>query len=176
MKIPMLKLAAAAAALALAALTAPVAQAQEVVGLKIGVVDSERLLRETNAAKASLAKLRTEFDKREQELADLQARLRADAQQLDRDQSTLSDEERSRRQRDLNDRTAELQRRQRAYQEDMDQRRSEETAAVFEQANKALKQIFDAGHYDLILQRETSFVSPRADITQSVIDLMNSQK
>lgn len=173
MKIPMLRLAAVAATVAFAALGA---QAQEVVGLKIGVVDSERLLRETNAAKASLTKLRAEFDKREKELADLQAKLHADTQQLDKDQSALSDEERARRQRDISDRTAELQRRQRAYQEDMDQRRSEETAAVFDRANKALKQIFDAGHYDLILQRETSFVSPRADITQSVIDLMNAQK
>ena len=50
------------------------AQAQE---LKIGYVNSERVLREAIPAKAAQAKLETEFSKREKDLADVAARLKA---------------------------------------------------------------------------------------------------
>ena len=55
-----------AAALITAAAAAPVA-AQE---LKIGYVNSERVMRESNPAKAAQAKLQAEFSKREKELDD----------------------------------------------------------------------------------------------------------
>ena len=47
-------------------------QAQE---LKIGFVNSERVLREANVAKAAQAKLEAEFAKREKDLRDLDGKI-----------------------------------------------------------------------------------------------------
>ena len=58
---------------------APVAGAQE---LKIGYVNSERVLREAAPAKAAQAKLEAEFSKRERDLSDEDARLKAAADKL----------------------------------------------------------------------------------------------
>jgi outer membrane protein len=157
------------AATLLSALSA-VAVAQE---LKFGYVNSERVLREAVPAKAAQAKLEAEFSKREKDLADQAARLKASADKLDKDGPTLSEAERSRRQRELVDTDRELQRKRREFQEDLTQRKNEELQSVVERANRVIKQIFDSEKYDVILQ-EVVFAGPRVDITEKVIKLLNA--
>ncbi len=159
------------AALSLFAAGASV-QAQE---LKIGYVNSERVLREATPAKAAQAKLEVEFGKREKEIADLGNKLKAASDKLEKDAPTLAEGERSRRQRDLLDQDREFQRKRREFQEDLNQRKNEELSSVVERANKVIKQIFDAEKYDLILQ-EVVFAGPRIDITKKVIDALNAGK
>jgi outer membrane protein len=77
MKILRVGLAASAIVLALASVGA---QAQE---LKIGYVNSDRVLREAAPAKAAQAKLEAEFSKREKELTDIGNRLKAAGEKLD---------------------------------------------------------------------------------------------
>lgn len=154
----------------LVAATAVPASAQE---LKIGYVNSERVLREATPAKAAQAKLETEFSKRERELNDSAAKLKAAADKLEKDQPTLAESERNRRQRELVESDRDLQRKRREFQEDLNQRRNEELAAVVERANRVIKQIFDTEKYDLILQ-EVVFAGPRIDITDKVIKSLNS--
>ena len=157
-----------AATLLVAATT--VTQAQE---LKIGYVNSERVLREANPAKAAQAKLETEFAKREKDLADVANRLKAAADKLDKEGPTLSEAERGRRQRDLVEQDRDFQRKRREFQEDLNQRKNEELSGVVERANKVIKQIFDQEKYDLILQDAVHW-SPRVDITKKVIDALNA--
>jgi outer membrane protein len=154
----------------LLAAAATAAQAQD---LKIGYVNSEKVLREANAAKAAQAKLEAEFGKRERELNDAAGRLKAAADKLDKDGPTLSEAEKVRRQRELVEQDRDLQRKRREFQEDLNQRRNEELAAVVERANKAIRQIFDTEKYDLILQ-EVVFAGPRVDITDKVIRVLNA--
>ncbi len=148
-------------------------QAQEM--MKIGYVNSERVLREANLAKAAQLKLEAEFGKREKDLKDLEAKLRGAAEKLEKDAPTLAEAERNRRQRDLVEQDRELQRKRREWQEDLTQRKNEELGAVVERANRVIKQIFDAEKYDLILQDAIHF-SARVDITKKVIDALNAQK
>ncbi|MGQ3051036.1 MAG: OmpH family outer membrane protein [Roseateles sp.] len=147
-------------------------QAQE---LKIGYVNSERVLREANLAKTAQAKLEAEFGKREKDLRDLETKLRGAAEKLEKDAPTLSENERARRQRDVVEQERDLQRKRREWQEDLTQRKNEELSAVVEKANRVIKQIFEAEKYDLILQDAIHF-SARVDVTKKVIDALNAQK
>ena len=147
------------------------AQAQE---LKIGYVNSERVLRDATPAKASQAKLEAEFSKREKELGDIANRLKTASDKLEKDAPTLAEAERGRRQRDLVDQDRDFQRRRREFQEDLTQRKNEELSSVVERANRVIKQIFDAEKYDLILQ-EAVFASSKVDITDKVIRALNAQ-
>ncbi len=157
------------AALALATAVAAPAAAQEI---KIGYVNSERVLREAAPAKAAQAKLEAEFGKRDRELNEQAARLKAAAEKFEKDAVTLSESEKARRQRELVETDRDLQRKRREFQEDLNTRRNEELSAVVERANRAIKQIFDAEKYDLILQ-EVVFASSRIDITDKVIRALN---
>jgi outer membrane protein len=145
------------------------AQAQE---LKIGYVNSERVLRDAVPAKAAQAKLETEFSKREKDLQEVAARLKSSSDKLEKEAPTLAEGERTRRQRDLVEQDREFQRKRREFQEDLNQRKNEELSAVVERANKVIKQIFETEKYDLILQ-EAVFAGPRIDITDKVIKALN---
>jgi outer membrane protein len=142
--------------------------------LKIGYVNSDRVLREAVPAKAAQSKLETEFSKREKDLNDIAARLKSASDKLDKDAPTLLEAERTRRQRELVDQDRELQRKRREFQEDLSQRKNEELATVVERTNRVIKQIFETEKYDLILQ-EAVFWSPKVDITDKVIKALNAQ-
>ena len=157
-------------AAALLAGTAAGVSAQE---LKIGYVNSDRVLRDALPAKAAQAKLEAEFSKREKDLTDLANRLKAASDRLDKDSPTLPETERVRRQRELVDQDRELQRKRREFQEDLSQRKNEELGAVVERTNRVIKQIFETEKYDLILQ-EAVFWSPKVDITDKVIKALNA--
>lgn len=146
------------------------ASAQE---LKIGYVNSERVLREATPAKAAQSKLEAEFGKREKELNEAAGRLKAAADKLEKDAPALGESDRARRQRELVEQDRDLQRKRREFQEDLNQRKNEELAAVVERANRVIKQIFDQEKYDLILQ-EVVFAGPRVDITEKVIKALNA--
>ena len=156
---------------ALLAVAAAAASAQE---LKIGYVNSDRVLRDAGPAKAAQAKLEAEFSKREKDLNDLANRLKTASDKLDKDAPTLGEAERTRRQRELVDQDRELQRKRREFQEDLSQRKNEELGAVVERTNRVIKQIFENEKYDLILQ-EAVFWSPKVDITDKVIKALNAQ-
>ena len=111
------------AAASLLAVAATGAWAQE--ALKIGYVNSDRVLRDATPAKAAQAKLEAEFSKRDRELADAGNRLKAASEKLDKDAPTLPEAERTRRQRELVDQDRDLQRKRREFQEDLTQRKNE---------------------------------------------------
>ena len=140
--------------------------------LKIGYVNSERVLRDSQPAKAAQTKLEAEFGRRERDLNDQATRLKTAADKLEKDAATLSESERNRRQRELVEQDRDLQRKRREFQEDLNQRKNEELAAVVERANRVIKQIFDTEKYDVILQ-EVVFAGPRVDITDKVIRALN---
>lgn len=157
---------------AFAALPLTSVSAQE---LKIGFVNSERVIKESNLARAAQAKLEAEFGKREKELKDMAAKLQTAGEKFEKDSPMLSEAERNRRQRELVETNRELERKRREFQEDAQQRRNEELQVVVERANRVIKQIFEQDKYDLILQDAIHY-SPRIDITKRVIEALNAQK
>ncbi len=156
-----------------AALLAGAAFAAMAQDARIAAVNSDRILRDSAPAKAAQAKLEAEFSKRDGDLQAMAQRLKAMSDKLDKDNPTLSDAERAKRQRDLAAADTEFQRKQREFREDLNQRRNEELAAVLDRANRVIKQIAEADKYDLIVQ-EAVYVSPRIDITDKVLKTLNA--
>ena len=102
------------------------------------------------------------------------ARLKAAGDRFDRDQPTMLESDKVRRQRELIEQDREFQRKRREYQEDLSQRRNEELASVVERAQKAIKKIAEDEKYDLVIQ-EVLFSSKRIDITDKVIKALDAQ-
>jgi len=142
---------------------------------KIGFVNTERVLRESTPAVAAQKKLEAEFSKREKELQDVASRMRGLSERLERDGTVMAESERVKRQREITDMERDLQRRQREFREDLNQRRNEELAGVVEMANRAIRQIAETEKYDIIFQ-EAVFASPRIDITDKVIKALNEPR
>ncbi|HQZ06710.1 MAG: OmpH family outer membrane protein [Rhodoferax sp.] len=149
---------------------APLAQAQE---LKIGFVNTDRIFKEAATAKAAQSKLEQEFSKREKELIDLGASIKAIADKLERDAPTLSESQRATRQKQLVEQDRDFQRKRREFQEDLNSRKNEELQMVLERANRVVKQVAEAEKFDLVLQ-DAVYVNPKHDITDKVIKALNA--
>lgn len=148
-------------------------QAQAQGGTKVGFVSVERIIRDSAPAKAAVARIDSEFKKREAELQQLANRLRSQSEQYDKDAAVMSDSDRIRRQRELTALDSEFQRKRIEFQEDLNRRRNEEMGKVFEQADQVIKRIAETQGYDLVLQ-EAITVSPRIDITDQVIKALDA--
>lgn len=135
---------------------------------RIGFVSTDRILRDSGPAKAAEGRLESEFKRRDQELQNMANNLRSQVQKFEKDAPVLSESDRVKRQRDLADLDADLQRKRRDFQEDYNRRRNEEYSAIFEKADAAIKKIADQQGFDLIIQ-DAVYVSPRVDITEQVL-------
>lgn len=145
------------------------AQAEEV---KIGFVSTDRVLKEAATAKAAQAKLEQEFSKREKDLTDLGASIKATADKFEREAPTLPEAQRVTRQKQLLEQDRDFQRKRREFQEDLNARKNEELQQVIARANKAIKEIAAAEKYDIIFQ-DAVYVNPKIDMTDKVIKALN---
>jgi len=136
--------------------------------MKIGFVNSDRLMRDAAPAVKAQKKLEKEFEKREQELQKVSKQLQTMQETLEKNAVTMSETDRKNKEREFNDMNRDFQRRQREFREDLNQRRNEELASVIERANKAIKAIAETEKYEIIFQ-DAVYANPRIDITDKVI-------
>jgi len=142
---------------------------------KVGYVNTQRITTESAPAKAAQSKLEAEFSKRQKELADLQTTLKGFSEKFERDAPTLTESQRTTRQKEFAEQSRDFQRKQREFQEDLNGRRNEELQAVLDKANKAVKQVAEAEKFDLVLQ-EAVYINTRNDITDKVLKILNGSK
>ena len=136
--------------------------------LKIGFLDAERVNRESAPAVRASKELEKEFAPRIQELQKMERQLKETQAAIEKDGMTMSESERSRREQDLARIGRDFQRAQREYREDLNQRRNEKLADLFQRANRVIQQIAEAEKFDLIVQ-DAVYRSPRLDITDKVL-------
>ncbi|MEN9982112.1 MAG: hypothetical protein RJB10_526 [Pseudomonadota bacterium] len=142
---------------------------------KIGFINTDRIFRDANSAKAAQVKLEQEFQRREKELNDQGAQIKATADKLEKDAPTLAEGQRNTRQKQLTDQDREFQRKRREFQEDLNVRKNEELQSVLERANKVVKQVAESEKYDLVVQ-DVVYINPKHDITDKVLKVLNATK
>ncbi|KKW66862.1 membrane protein [Lampropedia cohaerens] len=140
---------------------------------KAGFVNTDRILRDANMARSAQQRLEQEFSRREKEIIELGNSLQSASERFEREVATLSESQRTQRQRQLMEQDREFQRKRREFQEDLASRKTEELAAVLERANAVVQQVAESENYDVILQ-EAVWVNPKHDITDRVIQALNA--
>lgn len=143
--------------------------------LRVGFVDLERILRESAPAVKAAQKIEKEFAAREDAIKKLTGQVRELQDYLEKKGAGLSNNERRSKERELSNQSAELQRVQREFREDLNQRKNEELSVLLERANKAIQAIAENEKYDLILQ-EAVYRNPKIDITDKVLKALGSEK
>ena len=140
---------------------------------RVGFVSTDRIFRESNAAKAAQTKLEQEFSKREKELNDIGTALKTASDKFEREAPTLAETQRTSRQKALVDQDRDFQRKRREFQEDLNSRKNEELQQVLEKANRVIRQVAETEKYDAVLQ-EAVYINPKHDITDKVIKALNA--
>jgi len=142
---------------------------------RIGVVDTERILRESTPALKAEKRIEKEFAARDQEVKKVSQQIKDIQVFLDKEGMTLPDAERRNKERELDNLNVNLQRLQREFREDLNLRKNEELVVVLGQANKAIQQIAESEKYDLVLQ-EAVYRNPKIDITEKVLKYLENEK
>lgn len=146
--------------------------------IKIGVVDSNRIIQESVAGKSFLNALEAKRLQIQEDIAARDAKLREDQQNYQRQMFSLSEEARSRTEKELQQRQLELQR----MREDADRElRSFYTDGIVDIERKVMpiiEQVAKEKGLSLVLenapQRGMLFVDPSIDITDEVIARFDS--
>lgn len=138
---------------------------------RVGVVDTERVLRESAPAIKAEKKIEKEFSARDGEIKSLIKEAKDIQAALEKESPKLSDADHRNKERELTSLNVNIQRMQREFREDLNLRKNEELAAVLDKANKAIQQIAAMDKYDLILQ-EAVYRNPKIDITDKVISFL----
>lgn len=139
--------------------------------LKVGIVNTEKLLRESAPAQRAFKKLEREFATRQADVDRMSKRLRDLSAAFEKEQLTLTDADRRNKQRELDVLSRDLQRAQRELREDENLRRNEELAGLQDRLQKAIQQIAEAEKFDLILQ-DAVYFSARIDVTDRVLKVL----
>ena len=136
--------------------------------LKIGFVNIERVMREAPAAIKASNKVDQAFEKRKQDLQLLADDIKSRESALSKTGLSLSESQRRVKEAEITALSTKFNLRQQEFEEDIKILQHEETSAILEKVNKAIVQIAESEHLDLVLQ-EAIAVSDRMDITNKVI-------
>jgi len=136
--------------------------------LTIAYVNMERVIREAPAAINASKKIEQEFEGRRQDLQRISDDIASRQAALAEKGASLSESQRRAKEEELATIAVRFQRRQQEFQEDINIRKNSEASSLLEKVNKAIAQIAEAEHLDLIFQ-EAIAVSNRLDITDKVI-------
>jgi len=157
--------------LAAAALAPAVASAE----VKVGFVNTAKLLEESPQARAAQQALESEFLPRQRELADQQKALQEKEEKLKRDAAVMSEADRSKAERELRDGQRDLARRFNELQEDANLRRNEEFAKVQRSLLQEVQTYARANGFDLIVSDGVLFASPTVDVTAQVVSALKAK-
>jgi outer membrane protein len=147
----------------------------EAADMKIGFVDVERIRRESAPAERASRQLEKEFAPRAQELQRREAQIKSLQGSLEKEAVTMAESERRGKEQELQRMSVDFQRLQREYREDLNLRRNQELAKLFEIADGVIKKIAEEDKFDLIVQ-EAVFRSSRIDITDRVLKALAEGK
>lgn len=139
--------------------------------LKIGFVNSQRVLTEAPQAAKAKKKMESDFSRRDLDLQKMAKQLQSLQESVEKNSPTLAEADRAAKEREFSDLNRDFQRKQREFKEDLNIRQNEEMAKIFERVNKVIKNIAETEKYDLILQ-EAVYASPRIDLTDKIIKML----
>lgn len=144
--------------------------------IKIGVVNTEKILRESLPAIQAQKKIDLEFMPRDEDIKKMAVQAKTLQDKLEKDSLAMEETERRSLERNLANLSREYQRTQRQMREDFSVRQNEEYSVILERTNRAISKIAETEKYDLILQLQDSvYRSQRIDITDKVIKALENE-
>jgi len=142
---------------------------------KIGSVSPEIILRDSKYAQNASKKLNDEFAPRSASIAKQIEAYKQKVALLERDGPTLTDSQRTTRQKEVADLEREIQKEQRDFQADLETQKRAGIQKVLDLINKVVLRIAKDENYDFISQNAI-YTSKAADLTPRIITEMDKEK
>jgi outer membrane protein len=142
--------------------------------VKVGVVDVQRAVMQTEDGLRAQATLKKMFDSRQQELNKRQGDMQKQKDEIDKQKSVLSQSALQKKVDDWQKQMVELQSTFVEYNKELEKKQKELTDPIFERVLGAIKRLAGQEGYDLIVDRATvAFARGDLDLTDRVIQVAN---
>ena len=145
---------------------------------KIGVVDLQRAINETEDGRQAKRRLKKLFDERQKSLDAKQNALKAQKESLERQQDVLSEDALRKKAETFQAEVMELQQEYMQYQQELSAKEQELTSVILEKMQKILRRIGQTDGYTLILEANEGgvvWVPANLDLTDVLIQRYNKQ-
>ena len=144
--------------------------------IKIGYVVVEKVLKDAPQTASSNKKLEKEFKSRTDDLQKKVKAVQAQEKDFKKNSLTMSDPDKQKAQKKIQNSKIEIQRIERELREDIDIRRREEIGKLQQQINKSIEELAEKEKYDLILYQGVAYASKGIDITNDLIKALGKAK
>lgn len=136
--------------------------------IKIGFVNVARVMEKAPQAAKAKKRLEKEFSPRDKQLVAQQKAIKKLEEKLARDATVMSEEERSKIQRDIISKKREATRGQQEFSEDFSIRRNEELQKLKKRIYEAIQALAKEGNYDLLLTDGVIHASDAINVTSEI--------
>lgn len=150
-----------------------IASAQE---LKIGYVDTARVLKDAPQADQARKKLENEFAPRDEKIVTMQKQLKQLDERQNRDIAVMSDSSRRKLERDMIELKRDIKRAKEEFTEDFNLRRNEELTKLQRLISQMTVAVAKEDGYDLVLSDSVLYTSKRVDITDKILERLRASK
>src|SRR5262245_9560228 len=153
-------------------LSASSALAEEV---KIGYVDMQRALNETEDGRKAKAALKKVFDQKQKELDEQQEELKKAAEDLEKKRTLLPADKVREKEAELQARMQKVQQTYLRHQQELSQKEQEATAKIFDGMTRTIGRIAQQENFSMIFDKTgIVYAKPHLDMTNELIRRYNS--
>ena len=143
--------------------------------LKVGYVDMQRALNETEDGRKAKEKLKKDFDQKQKELDEQQAQLKKEIEDLDKKRTLLPADKVREKEAELQSRMQKVQQTYLRHQQDLSGKEQEATAKIFERMQKIIAKIAATENFSMIMDKAgLVFAKPHLDLTNELIRRYNA--
>jgi len=146
--------------------------------IKIGYVDLQRALNESNAGKRAKEQFKGQVDKLQAQLKKQKDDIDGMKEQLEKKASVMKDEERQNLEEGYRKKLRDFERNYKDSQADLQRKDNELTGAILKELQEVIKGYGDREDYTMILESNSSAVlygAKGSDLTDTVIELYNKE-
>jgi len=143
--------------------------------LKIGFVNTVRIMREAPQVKSAYDRLEGEFASKQRQLVSAGQEIKRLQERLAKNSTIMSDARVSKLRRKIREKRRELKLQQVGIQEDYDARFNEEFGKVQKVIRQVIQQFAKKEFYDLIVSEGVIWANPRINITDDVLERLRQQ-
>ena len=143
--------------------------------MKLGYVDMQRALNETEDGRKAKEKLKKDFEQKQKELDEQQAGLRKEIEDLDKKRTLLPADKVREKEAELRVKLEKVQQTYMRHQQDLSGKEQKETQKIFERMTKIIGEIAAAENFSMIVDKSALvFAKPHLDLTNELIRRYNN--
>ena len=143
--------------------------------IKIGFIDTERVVNSSSLYKKGKANIAEEFESKKQELLDLFNHIELVKAELKKNEQSLNNLNQKKELKNILELETSFQNETAYWQEMVNQKQIDLLREIEIIINNALKEFATDENYDLILYENAAFVNDKVDITPKIIEKIESQ-